>query len=304
MDKTWYIDECNRQLSDIKFYERLDKDITANVQERVTIYVNGMHDDGFIDDKTREYLIQTDVKPGQFYILPKVHKPGNPGRPIVSSNSHPTERISHFVDYYLQPLVHKLPSFVKDTNDFLNKLLTISTLPANSLLVTLDVSSLYTNIPHNEGIYACDHFLTTASHKTIPTTKLCDLIRVPFITTFNPSLPHISNIIKRHFHLLLSSNRCKTVFQQLPVVAFRRSPNLRDLLVKAKLPSNLTNPHPQLPSGSFRCGKNCATCPYITDGLTTYTFLSTGETRHIQSNLTCDTQNLIYMIQCNRCNLQ
>ena len=33
-------------------------------------------------------------------------------------------------------------------------------------------------------------------------------------------------------------------------------------------------------------------------------FLSTGETRHIQSNLTCDTQNLIYMIQCNRCNLQ
>ena len=73
----------------------------------------------------------------------KVHKLGNPGRPIVSSNSHPTERISHFVDYHLQPLVHKLPSFVKDTNDFLNKLLTIGNLPANSLLVTLDVSSQY-----------------------------------------------------------------------------------------------------------------------------------------------------------------
>ena len=57
--------------------------------------------------------------------LPKIHKPGNPGRPIVSSNSHPTERISQFVDYHLKPLVHKLPSFVKDTNEFLNKLLTI-----------------------------------------------------------------------------------------------------------------------------------------------------------------------------------
>ena len=31
---------------------------------------------------------------------------------------------------------------------------------------------------------------------------------------------------------------------------------------------------------------------------------STGETRPIKSNLTCDTKNLIYMIQCNRCNLQ
>ena len=57
--------------------------------------------------------------------------------------------ISHFVDYHLQPLVHRLPSFVKGTNDFHNKLLTISNLPTNSLLVTLDVSSLhvYTNIP-------------------------------------------------------------------------------------------------------------------------------------------------------------
>ena len=42
----------------------------------------------------------------------------------------------------------------------------------------------------------------------------------------------------------------------------------------------------------------------ISDGLTSYTFFSTGETRTIKSNLTCDTKNLIYMIQCNRCNLQ
>ena len=93
-------------------------------------------------------------------------------------------------------------------------------------------------------------------------------------------------------------------FKHFPVVAFRRCPNLRDLLVLAKLPSNSTNPNPQLPCGSFRCGKNCATCPYISDGLTSYTFFSTGETRTIKSNLTCDTKNLIYMIQCNRCNLQ
>ena len=84
-------------------------------------------------------------------------------------------------------------------------------------------------------------------------------------------------------------------FKHLPVVAFRRCPNIRDLLVSAKLPSNSTNPNPQLP---------CATCPYISDRLTSYTFFSTGETCTIKSNLTCDTKNRIYMIQCNRCNLQ
>ena len=94
---------------------------------------------------------------------------------MFSSNSHPTDRISHFIDHHLQPLVHKLPSYVKDTNDFLNKLLTIGKLPSNSLLVTLDVSSLYTNIPHNEGINACDHFLLALF--------ACDLIRM--ILTMN-----------------------------------------------------------------------------------------------------------------------
>ena len=183
MDKTWYIDECNRQLNDSKFYKRLNEDITADIQKRVTFYVNRMNHDGLIDDKTRQYLLQTDAKPGRFYILPKIHKPGNPGRRIVSSNSHPTERISQFVDYHLQPLVHKLPSFVKDTNDFLNKLLTIGNLPSNSLLVTLDVSSLYTNIPHNEGINACDHFLRTRPNNNTPTGTLCDLIRM--ILTMN-----------------------------------------------------------------------------------------------------------------------
>ena len=91
------------------------------------------------------------------------------------------------------------------------------------------------------------------------------------------------------------------MFKDQPIVAFRRSANLRDILVKAKLPSpDMT----KLPPGSFRCGKDCATCPYIVNGLTTYTFSSTGETRTITSNFTCNTKNLIYMIQCNRCNLQ
>ena len=89
MDKTWYIGECNRQLNYSTFYRRLNEDITVDIQKQLTIYVNRIYTDDLIDEKTKQYLIQPDVKPGSFCILPKVHKPGNPGRPIVSSNSHP-----------------------------------------------------------------------------------------------------------------------------------------------------------------------------------------------------------------------
>ena len=44
--------------------------------------------------------------------------------------------------------------------------------------------------------------------------------------------------------------------------------------------------------------------PAITSGLTHYTFFSTGAIRLIKSHITCNTKNLIYMIQCNRCSLQ
>ena len=35
-----------------------------------------------------------------------------------------------------------------------------------------------------------------------------------------------------------------------------------------------------------------------------YTFHSTGETHHIKSHITCETFNVIYLIQCRLCNLQ
>ena len=53
-------------------------------------------------------------------MIPKIHKANNPGRPVISSVNCHTSRISEFVDYYLQPEVKKLKSYVKDTTDFVN----------------------------------------------------------------------------------------------------------------------------------------------------------------------------------------
>ena len=65
-------------------------------------------------------LQKNSPKPGRFYTIPKIHKPGNPGRPVVSNISHPTEWISLFIDFHLQPLVTKLPSYT--TNKKLNNI--------------------------------------------------------------------------------------------------------------------------------------------------------------------------------------
>lgn len=51
-----------------------------------------------------------------FYMISKIHKIiRNPGRPIVSAWSCPTEQISKFLDSLFQSLVTPLPSYLKDT---------------------------------------------------------------------------------------------------------------------------------------------------------------------------------------------
>ena len=109
------------------------------------------------------------------------NKQNPPGRPIVSANSHPTEQISQFVDSHLNLLVPKLPSYIKDTTHFLKKLDDLKELSPGSLLVTLDVSSLFTNMPHNEGIEACRKALNSSchlSHSHLKTKSICDLMRM------------------------------------------------------------------------------------------------------------------------------
>ena len=51
-------------------------------------------------------------------------------------------------------------------------------LPPGCLLLTLDVSSLYTNIPHEEGITASEEFLNLQEEQKPPTTDLWQQIRL------------------------------------------------------------------------------------------------------------------------------
>ena len=84
-----------------------------------------------------------------------------------------------------------------------------------------------------------------------------------------PALPCISNILRKHFNSLHPSNRRHDVFKQPPFVAYRSSPNLRYLLVKAQL-TVISNNH--FSSGFFRY-RQLKLCHLSIHRLTSYTFL-------------------------------
>ena len=139
----------------------------ANIYRAVNDRVKRLHDEGHINDSTLDYLlINSDARAGKFYLLPKTHKKGCPGRPVISGCNTPTEKLSEFVDAQLKPLVPRIASYVQDSNDMLRKLKDMERLPENAILVTIDVVGLYPHIPHQR------------EEQGIPTEDIVDLASI------------------------------------------------------------------------------------------------------------------------------
>ena len=110
---------------------------------------------------------------GKLYLLPKIHKrlENVPGRPVISNCATPTEKVSEFLDFHLKSVMQSGASYVRDSNDFKNKIKNIK-IPNNALLVTADVVGLYPSIPHESGLNALREALEQRSRKEIPTESL------------------------------------------------------------------------------------------------------------------------------------
>ena len=152
-----YQKEALRQLSDTSFYAKVGKDLTSANQQIVKSTINDL----IVKQElpaTASNLIITTPRTSCIYFLPKIHKPNNPGRPIVSACSCPTELISSYLDKIMAPIVRSLPSYVKDSQHALQIFHDFNFPGEDKLIFTMDITSLYTVIPNDEGLLALKHF--------------------------------------------------------------------------------------------------------------------------------------------------
>ena len=193
MDVNDYIREAKRQLNDSKNYKVLAKDPATTNNNIVNQTIDRFTKEQLINENIANGLKNPSPRTPQFYISPKIHKEGNPGRLVVSSINCHTVNISQYVDYHLQPIMKQIPSYVKDTNNFINKINALKSVPKTSYLVTMDVRSLHTNIPNTEKISAVKRAFDNYSKKTT-TTKV--------ITTFLVLILTLNNFVFDCLHYL------------------------------------------------------------------------------------------------------
>jgi hypothetical protein len=111
--------------------------------------------------------------------------------------------------------------------------------------------------------------------------------------TYHPTNVQVTKTLKHHYKGLQNDEDVGIAFKDQPLVAYRRDRNLKDLLVRARIPNSNKN------TGSSKCNRNrCVTCPHIS---TDKEVIGPKGFFRINTTFTCTSAGIIYCIVCKRC---
>jgi hypothetical protein len=191
LNKDDYVWECNRQLQDDSVYRPL---LASQTNLIATLFRNillKMLKEKVITKSKFEHLVPKNdlLKDRIFYTLPKIHKPptswsGNgkipPGRPIVGNSFSEDTNICTYIDSFLKPIVNKQPYILSNTDHLLTEIEKID-INENSILFSMDVSSLYTNIPIIKGIETIKSFFDIFVDNSRPDKYILELLKLSLL---------------------------------------------------------------------------------------------------------------------------
>ena len=145
LEKDDYLAKMNELLSDTTKFKKTSKDTTLDLKSKVNKLIDSINAKV---DAIHFQKIVGDFKPGYAYGNVKIHKPDNPLRLIVSQIPTPTYQLAKRLNHLLTPYVPSEFS-LKSSEDFID---IIKNEPACGFIASLDVSSLFTNVPVDETI--------------------------------------------------------------------------------------------------------------------------------------------------------
>ena len=123
-----------------------------------------------------------------------------------------------------------------------------------------------------------------------------------FFTKFNPHHPNVLKILKKHEHILQTNATLSRIFPQGSFqVVNKREKNLKELIARAD-PYTVK----QQVSGKYTtCGKaHCDSCNTFAPECSKFKCKATGRQFMIKKTMNCNTPNIIYLAECEKCKVQ
>lgn len=145
LNKEDYVAKCNQHI-DNGPYKYLKKDPTECIKREARTKLQKLKEREIIDQSLYFKLKPTDSPAPRFYGLPKIHKPDIPIRPIVSYVGTPLYKLSKYIASILQHYTKSGNNHSKNSKEF-SEYIRQQTVDEDEIMVSFDVTSLYTNVP-------------------------------------------------------------------------------------------------------------------------------------------------------------
>ncbi|XP_053681982.1 uncharacterized protein LOC128732703 [Sabethes cyaneus] len=126
-------------------YQKISRDPTSRYQQKNNNIVQRLLNLKLIDKKTALKLSTHNAVCPRIYGQPKAHKAGLPLRPVVPNMTAPSYQLSKYVSKIIQNSTNSQYN-IKDSFTFCEYINTVK-LPIGYVLISLDVTSLFTSIP-------------------------------------------------------------------------------------------------------------------------------------------------------------
>ena len=152
MNRSEYNDKVNDTLKD-GTYCLLKKNPTTKLERTINKRLKAPEKKGEIDDRLRKKITPQHSYRAQLYGLPKIHKPGVPLCPIVSSIGSATYNLAKELTRIPTPLKGSSDSYIKNSAHFVKKIVALD-LHDNDVMVSFDMKSLFTRVPACPGTLA------------------------------------------------------------------------------------------------------------------------------------------------------
>ena len=132
--------------------------------------------------------------------------------------------------------------------------------------------------------------------------------RVRAVFEYDKRLPNLSGIMRKNWQTMVQEDkRLLKVFPQPPMICYTRPKNIKDRLIRAKLPPIRTRMVTREQEDGFkRCNKSgCKLCSFCGEGTQNGLVKSvqvshTGEDYKIRGRISCSTKNILYLLTCSK----
>jgi len=193
LNRLEYVAKMDKMLADPITYTKVNNiDLEAAKSEANSI-IYRIHQCNLIEKKQKNFLTRCTPKLPVLYGLPKIHKDNWPLRPIVSQINSPAYKLNKYLDYLLTTAEKEIPNLLQDTTKFLKIIDSLPNVTSDTTLFTIDVTSLYTVLPHKMVVdYVVEMYQETLDKwnnytpdiKPIPISYLKEIIGVILKQTF------------------------------------------------------------------------------------------------------------------------